>query len=196
MIPVLAPLVSVLITAYNREKLIVEALESVLECSYTHIEIIVVDDNSKDNTLNVIKAFAAKDSRIRWYKNEYNLGDYPNRNKAASYARGEYITYLDSDDTMLPAGLAQCMEGMLKFPEAGIGMHWAYSTGEPFLLSSKEVINEHFFKRQVLVVGPGGTVLKRSFFNTIKGYPEKYGPANDMYFNLIAASHSGVVLFP
>ncbi|MES2849857.1 MAG: glycosyltransferase family 2 protein, partial [Bacteroidota bacterium] len=88
------PLVSVLITAYNREKLIVETLESVLECTYKNIEIIIVDDGSKDNTLSVIKEFAEKDSRIRYYQNEKNLGDYPNRNKAASYARGEYIAYL------------------------------------------------------------------------------------------------------
>jgi glycosyltransferase involved in cell wall biosynthesis len=190
------PLVSVLITAYNREKLIVEALESVLECTYRNIEIIVVDDNSKDNTLNVIKEFAARDSRIRYYKNEHNLGDYPNRNKAASYALGEYITYLDSDDRMLPGGLEKCMEGMLQFPGAGIGMHWAESKGEPFVFSKDAAIKRHFFTNAFLVVGPGGTVLKKSFFDAIKGYPEKYGPANDMYFNLKAACYSDVVLFP
>ena len=183
------PLVSVLITAYNREKLIVEALESVLECTYRNIEIIIVDDVSSDNTLNVIKAFAEKDSRIRYYQNEKNLGDYPNRNRAASYARGEYITYLDSDDKMLPGGLEQCMEGMLKFPDAGIGMHWAESKGQPFIFSKEEAIKRHFFNNAFLVVGPGGTVLKKSFFDGIKGYPEKYGPANDMYFNLKAACY-------
>jgi glycosyltransferase involved in cell wall biosynthesis len=190
------PLVSVLITAYNREKLIAEALESVLECTYRNIEIIIVDDVSTDNTLNVIKEFAEKDSRICYYQNKKNLGDYPNRNRAASYARGEYITYLDSDDKMLPGGLEQCMYGMLKFPGAGIGMYWAESKGESFIFSTEEAVKRHFFNNAFLVVGPGGTVLKKSFFDAIKGYPEKYGPANDMYFNLKAACYSDVVLFP
>jgi len=190
------PLVSVLITAYNRQNLIAEALESAITCSYRNIEIIVVDDCSKDNTWNVIQEFAKKDSRIRYYKNEKNLGDYPNRNRAASYARGEYMTYLDSDDKMLHDGLEKCMDAMLLFPEAGIGMHWAKPAGKAFAIPREEAIRHHFYKYAFLVIGPGGTVLKRSFFEQIKGYPEKYGPANDMYFNLKAASYSDVVLFP
>ena len=189
-------LVSVLITAYNREKLIVETLESVLECTYRNIEIIIVDDASIDNTLSVIKTFAEKDSRIRYYKNEKNLGDYPNRNRAASYAHGEYITYVDSDDKMLPGGLECCIDAMQKFPDAGIGIHWKESKGESFIFQKDEAIKRHFFTNAFLVAGPGGTVLKKTFFDAIKGFPEKYGPANDMYFNLKAACYSDVVLFP
>ncbi|MES2848585.1 MAG: hypothetical protein V4685_05990, partial [Bacteroidota bacterium] len=92
--------------------------------------------------------------------------------------------------------LEQCMDGMLKFPGAGIGMHWAESKGEAFIFSKDEAIKRHFFTKPFLVIGPGGTVLKKSFFDSIKGYPEKYGPANDMYFNLKAACYSDVVLFP
>lgn len=191
-----SPLVSVLMTAYNRETFIAEAIESVLNCTYPDFELIIVDDQSKDKTFEIIERYAQKDSRIRHYRNEKNLGDYPNRNRAASYAKGEYFTFLDSDDKMFPDGLAKCMAGMLAFPEAGAGMHWLYSTGDTFYLSSKEVVQEHFFKRQVLVIGPGGTVIKRSFFESIGNYPEKYGPANDMYFNLKLAAYSGIVLFP
>lgn len=190
------PFVSILITAYNREKLIVEALESVLKCTYENIEIIVVDDFSKDNTLNVIKGFAARDSRIRFYQNEENLGDYPNRNRAASYVRGDYFTYLDSDDRMLPDGLDRCMVAMLKYPQAGIGMYWPKVEESSFMFLKNEAIKHHFFTHSFLVIGPGGTVIKKSFFDKIKGYPTKYGPANDMYFNLKAACHTDVVLFP
>jgi glycosyltransferase involved in cell wall biosynthesis len=192
----LMPFVSVLMTAYNREVLIAEAIESVLTSNYPNFELIIVDDRSTDNTLKVIQEYAAKDQRIRYYLNEKNLGDYPNRNKAASYAKGEYIAYLDSDDKMYPDGLGKCIDAMLKFPEAGIGMHWAQSKGEAFKMTGKEAVQSHFFKYPFLIVGPGGTVLKRSAFEAMKGYPEKYGPANDMYFNLKAVCNTDIVLFP
>lgn len=191
-----APLVSILMTAYNREVLIAEAIESVLTCTYPNFELIIVDDRSADNTFKVIQEYAAKDKRIRYYLNEKNLGDYPNRNKAASYAKGEYFTYLDSDDKMYPDGLQKCMDAMLKFPEAGFGMHWAQSRGEAFKMTGREAIQHHFFKHQFLSIGPGGTILKRSAFEAMKGYPEKYGPANDMYFNLKAVCYTDIVLLP
>ena len=190
------PFVSVLMTAYNRENFIAEAIESVLTSSYTNFELVIVDDCSTDKTFEIIQYFAIKDQRIRYYQNERNLGDYPNRNRAASYAKGYYITYLDSDDKLLIDGLKNCMDAMLQFPGAGIGMYWAYSKGPAFCLNGAEAIRQHFFQRQLLVIGPGGTVLKRSFFEHIRGYPEKYGPANDMYFNLKAVCYSELVLFP
>jgi len=190
------PFVSVLMTAYNRENFIAEAIESVLTSSYTNFELVIVDDCSTDKTFEIIQYFAIKDQRIRYYQNEKNLGDYPNRNRAASYAKGYYITYLDSDDKLLIEGLKNCIEAMLQFPEAGVGMYWSYSKGPAFCLNGAEAIRQHFFQRQLLVIGPGGTVLKRSFFEHIRGYPEKYGPANDMYFNLKAACNSELVLFP
>jgi len=191
-----APFVSVLMTAFNRENFIAEAIESVLTSSYTNFELVIVDDCSTDKTFEIIQYFAIKDKRIRYYQNEKNLGDYPNRNRAASYAKGYYITYLDSDDNLLIDGLKNCIEAMLQFPEAGVGMYWSYSKGQAFCLNGPEAIRQHFFYRQLLIIGPGGTVLKRSFFEHLKGYPEKYGPANDMYFNLKAACYSELVLFP
>lgn len=190
------PFVSILMTAYNRETLIPEAIESVLTCSYPNFELIIVDDRSTDNTFTIIKEFAAKDKRIRYYQNEKNLGDYPNRNKAASYAGGEYMVYLDSDDKMYPDGLSWCVDAMQKFPTAGFGMFWGQSKGEAFCFKGEEAIRHHFFKYPFLVVGPGGTILKRAAFEQMKGYPEKYGPANDMYFNLKAVCYTDIVLLP
>src|SRR5258705_9727856 len=95
------PFVSVLMTAYNREKYIGEAIKSVLASGYTNFELIIVDDCSGDNTVTIAKTFEQRDARIKVYVNEKNLGDYPNRNKAAGYENGEFIMYLDSDDPIL-----------------------------------------------------------------------------------------------
>lgn len=189
-------MVSVLMTAYNREKYIAEAIESVLASTYTNFELIIVDDCSQDNTVSIAKRFQDKDNRIKVYVNERNLGDYPNRNKAAGYAKGDYLMYVDSDDTILRDGIENCLNAMSVFPDAGFGIFNTSYGKDTVLLDSFVAIKEHFFKTPFLIIGPGGTILRRNFFEQIKGYPEKYGPANDMYFNIKAACFSPVVLLP
>ena len=104
------PLVSILMTAYNRERYIAEAIESVLAITYRNWELIIVDDCSKDCTTEIAMRYAKKDDRIKVYINEKNLGDYPNRNKAISYASGEYIMFCDSDDKLLPDSVSKLMQ--------------------------------------------------------------------------------------
>src|SRR5688572_29970543 len=94
------PLVSVLMTAYNREKYIRDAIQSVLNSGYNNFELIIADDGSTDNTASIAREYAAQDTRIQFVENEQNLGDYANRNKVASMARGKYLKYVDSDDTI------------------------------------------------------------------------------------------------
>src|SRR5690348_3619706 len=74
-----SPIVSVLMTAYNREKYISQAIESVLRSSLTNFELIIVDDVSKDRTVEIARNYAAKDNRVLVFVNEKNLGDYGNR---------------------------------------------------------------------------------------------------------------------
>jgi glycosyltransferase involved in cell wall biosynthesis len=190
------PLISILMTAFNRESLIGEAIESVLASTYTNFELIIVDDCSTDNTVLIAQSYSFNDDRIKIFVNEKNLGDYPNRNKAASYAQGEYLMYVDSDDTIFTDTISYCLQSMLRFDSAGFGIYWAYDQRDPFLRNSEEAIQKNFGNEPFLGMGPGGTILKRSFFNEIGGYPTKYGPANDMYFNLKAVCCSAVVLLP
>jgi glycosyltransferase involved in cell wall biosynthesis len=189
-----SPLVSVLMTAYNRELYVAEAIESVLASTYKNIELIIVDDCSKDKTVEIIQAYVAKDSRIRFFQNEINLKDYPNRNRAASYAVGEYIMNVDSDDTIYPDSISYCMNEMLKNTNADFGIVCHNKDLFNRVLSSKEAIEYHFFTKPFLTIGPGGTILKRIFFEKLNYYPVKYGPANDMYFNIKAAANGNVVI--
>jgi len=94
--------VSILTTVYNREKHLAACINSVLACSYQDWELIIVDDVSTDASVAIAKSYEQKDARIKVYVNDKNLGDYPNRNKAASYAKGKYIKYLDADDIIYP----------------------------------------------------------------------------------------------
>jgi glycosyltransferase involved in cell wall biosynthesis len=192
------PLVSVLMTAYNREKYIAEAMESVMASTYSNWELIVVDDRSRDNTVAIAREFEKKDSRIKVYVNERNLGDYPNRNKAASYARGKYLKFLDSDDMINADGLEYCVREMEKYPNAAIGMvtYKKVAGNKSFAVSSAEVIRNHFFKQASLGIGPTGSIITREYFERNNGFDTRFKVASDNYFNIRLAMLGDVVFLP
>jgi glycosyltransferase involved in cell wall biosynthesis len=183
-------------TSYNREKYIAEAIESVLSSTFSDLELVIVDDGSRDRTVEIARSYAAKDPRVRVHINEKNLGDYPNRNRAASFAQGEYLMYVDSDDMILKEGFEACIGAMDAQPDACFAMRYFGDASAPVYLAPGEAIRKHFFEKPFLTIGPGGTIMRRSFYERMKGYPERYGPANDMYFNLAAAASAGVLLLP
>ena len=96
------PLVSVITPAFNSEKFIRETIESVLNQTWQNWEMLIVDDYSTDNTYNIIKKHAEKDSRIHIFRLNANSGcrAVP-RNHAIKRSKGEYIAFLDSDDVWL-----------------------------------------------------------------------------------------------
>jgi len=187
-------LVSVLMTSYNREKYIAEAIESVLVSSYTNFELIIVDDCSNDNTVEIARNYALKDSRIRLYVNEKNLDQFPNRNKAASYAKGKYLKYCDSDDKLFDWTLDYCVQMMEKYPKAGMGILKLNKAIKEEYLLPRDAINKNFFEHSFLSIGPSGTILKREAFESIGLYNSEYGVPSDMYFNLKMAASFPIVL--
>ena len=94
------PLVSVIIPTYNRGRLILDSINSVLNQTYKNIELIVVDDCSTDNTEEILKSI--NDSRIKYVKLEKNSGACIARNKGIELSTGEFIAFNDSDDLWLP----------------------------------------------------------------------------------------------
>jgi len=97
------PEISIITPAYNSEKYISETVESVLKQTFTDWEMIIVDDASTDRTEDIVRSFAAKDSRIRYYRFDQNSGrPAVPRNHAIQRARGDYLAFLDSDDLWLP----------------------------------------------------------------------------------------------
>ena len=166
-----SPLVSVLMTAYNREKYISAAIDSVLASTYTHFELIVTDDGSKDATAEIARSYAKKDPRVKVFINERNLGDYPNRNQAASYANGKYIKYLDSDDIIYDFGLEVMVNYMERFPDAGFGLcSLSKYTPVPYVLQPKEIYLEHFNAYGHFDRSPGSSIIRLDAFQKLGGF--------------------------
>ena len=167
------PLVSILMTSFNREKYITQAIESVLASTYQDFELIIADDGSTDNTVNIANAFAEKDSRIRVYLNKKNLGDYPNRNMVATFAKGKYLKYLDSDDYIYPWGLQILVNIMEQYPEAGWGLCSLEQYTEkpfPFQLSPKEAYTYHYFGPGLFNKAPLSAIIKKDVFQNENGF--------------------------
>ena len=91
-------LVSIIMPAYNSEKFIRQAVDSILGQTFTNYELIVVEDCSTDKTLDILNEYSSENSRITLIRNEKNSGVSYSRNRAISIATGEYIAFLDSDD--------------------------------------------------------------------------------------------------
>lgn len=166
------PLVSVLTTVYNRERFIADAIGSVLSSFYRNLELIIVDDCSSDKSVEIAKKFAQNDDRVKVYVNDKNLGDYPNRNKAASYAKGRYIKYLDSDDIMYSHCLQVMVSAMEQFPDAGYGLSCLGDPAHPYpvAITQHAAYMEHFSGLGHFNRAPGSAIIRKAAFDAVGGF--------------------------
>ena len=104
--------VSIIMPNYNCANYISETIESVLAQTYQNWELIIVDDFSKDASVEIIKKYSEKDHRIRYFVNSTNQGAAYSRNKALMEATGRWIAFLDSDDLWAPQKLERQIEFM------------------------------------------------------------------------------------
>lgn len=114
------PLVSVLMPCYNVEKYIVEAMDSILNQTYRNIEVIAINDCSKDKTGEILRQMAEKDMRIKVVDNDENLRLIRTLNKGIALCSGEYIARMDSDDIALPTRLEKEVDFLEKNPDHDI----------------------------------------------------------------------------
>ncbi|MHB1439063.1 MAG: glycosyltransferase family 2 protein, partial [Thiobacillus sp.] len=103
-----APLVSVLMPAYNHAPYVRAAVESVLGQTYGNLELIAIDDASPDATWTVLQSF--EDARLRRYRHDANQGAHATINEALGLARGEFVAIINSDDVFAPDRIAACLE--------------------------------------------------------------------------------------
>lgn len=191
------PLVSVLMTTYNREKYLAQAIESVLASTYQNFELLVVDDQSKDRSLEIAQSYAAKDERVKAILNEKNLGDYPNRNKAASLAKGKYLKYVDADDYIYPVGLEVLVTGMEKFPEAGYGLCSLPQDKfkiYPFVLSQEEAYKRHYFVSQLFHKAPLSAIIRKDVFEAVGKFSGRRYLGDFEMWHILSARYPVVIM--
>lgn len=114
------PDISVIMSVYNGETYLAEAVESVINQTFKNWELIVINDCSTDKTAEILKELAKKDERIKVHPNEVNLKLPTSLNKAISLSRGKYIARMDADDICLPERLQKQFEFMESHPDVSL----------------------------------------------------------------------------
>lgn len=116
----MTPPVSVVMTVYNRQDFLAEAVDSILNQTFKEYEFIIIDDCSTDSSYQMALDYAKRDSRIRVHRHEVNQGIVGARNTGLHQAKGKYIAWMDSDDVSLPQRIEKQYSFMEKNPDVGI----------------------------------------------------------------------------
>lgn len=125
-------LVSIVMPAYNASRTIADSIQSVIDQTYQNWELLIVDDISTDNTIDICREFISKDSRIKYIELPEKGGAAGARNRAIDEAQGRFVAFLDSDDLWLPSKLSIQISKMLSHQSSfSYTAYWKMtSTGE------------------------------------------------------------------
>lgn len=192
--------ISVLITAYNHEEYITDAINSILKSNFNDYEIIIVDDHSSDNTYQLALDFSKKYSHILVYRNDTNIGDYPNRNIAASYATGRYLKYLDSDDLIYPFSLDIFYKSLQENPSCALAFTsnkiQINNSSFPIIHKPMDSFRSHFLEGGLFYAGPGGMLIRKDVFDKIGGFGTKRHISDTDFLMQVALHHNILEINP
>lgn len=198
------PTVSVVMTNYNHARFLPEALQAILDQSYRPMEIIIIDDASTDNSVDILEQFAQNDPIIRLIRNERNMGVIYNANRLLELASGEYVYFGAADDRVLPGLFEKSMNLLAQYPQAGLCSTLSQVIGEngedKGILPTAVVANVPTFlppervRRVVLSLGnwiqDNTGICRRDALIEAGGYiPELGSFADGFIYQVIALKH-------
>jgi glycosyltransferase involved in cell wall biosynthesis len=183
------PLVSVITVTYNSAPYVRDTIESVLSQTYSAIEYIIADDCSKDKTWSIIQEYT--DPRIRACRNEVNIGEYPNRNKAIGLAKGKYLLFIDGDDVIYSHGVAFFVSMMEAFPQAGFAVQKGYENNVlfPALMQPEETLRNYFYSKKSLLTSSFASNFFKTAILKEQGLKTNYITGDEEVRLRIAASY-------
>lgn len=182
-------LVTVICLCYNHEKFVIESLLSVINQDYPHIELIIADDCSTDNSKNIIEKWLLDYPKVQFIFNETNIGNTKLFNKALKLAKGNYIIDLAADDVLVPDCISRQIKTFTESTFKNLGVVF----GNAELITEKGDFNSYFFsvdnnlktldKRQngdiyLSVLSDGNSICsvssmaKKEVYDTLNGYDE------------------------
>jgi len=171
------PLISVVMPAYNAEKYIRQAIDSILNQTYTNIELLIADDASKDNTKKIIESYT--DPRIKTFHNATNLGYLKTCNKLMELAQGDFLAFQDADDFSRTDKFELQLRAFENHPEIGVcGTNYIAVKDDGsemfsslFPMSFHEIMS---FIPHNFFIHPNTFLFKREVYQSIGGYREYF----------------------
>lgn len=201
-----APLIGVIVPAYNYGHLLPRALDSVLEQFADDIELIVVNDGSRDNTAEVLAAYAARHPRLRVI-DQANAGAAAARNRGIREAAAPYLLMLDADDEIVPGALAHWRQAIAARPDAGLflgGQISVFPDGRqrpapatPVPAASARQLIRHYLLEKRIGISHGCSLFRRDLLLQ-RPYPEnlRHGEDIAVFAYLLVSAPVAVVDHP
>ena len=170
--------------AYNAEKYIGEAIESIVNQTFTEFEFIIIDDCSTDGTWEIIQEYAKKDERIRAYRNESNLKLSLTLNKGIDLCNSKYIARMDADDFSYPNRLEKQFNFMEANPEIGISGGAMNVCDQSLNIKATREYNltDSEIRKNIFKYSPFChplVIIRKEVFDTVGKYDTNFNPAED-----------------
>jgi glycosyltransferase involved in cell wall biosynthesis len=179
-------LVSVIVPVYKVEEYIAQTIQSVLNQTYPHFELLIIDDESSDRSVEICQQFT--DPRLKIIS-QTNRGLAGARNTGIRNAKGDYLAFLDGDDLWLPEKLAQHVQHLESSPEIGVSFSRSQfidrlgnSLGIYQMPKLKDITPEHLLCRNPIGNG-SAPVIRRETLAAIRFTENRYGIVEDFYFD-------------
>jgi glycosyltransferase involved in cell wall biosynthesis len=195
----MAPLISVVIPAYNAQKTIVETISSVLQQTVSNFEIIVINDGSTDNTVSVLSTIL--DPRLKVFSYQ-NGGLSVARNRGIANATGEFISFLDADDLWTTDKLELQVAALKRNPDAGVVYSWTQFIDEnnKLLFLQPPVYSEGDIYPNLLVsnfIASGSNIMvRRHYIDLVGDFDPTVNAVADWDYYLRLAARCSFVLVP
>lgn len=180
------PLVSVCIPVYNNADYVGETIDSILAQTYQNIELIMVDDNSTDDSYRVLQDYAKKDERVKIYRNESNLGMSGNWNRCLELCTGEILKLVCADDLLSPHIIERELEIFEKYPEVvlvesdtrlvnldGKYRGWYRRYPRSGIVDGAIIVRKGFFSQDYFGA-PQANSFRRGAYEQVKGFSPEF----------------------
>jgi len=203
------PSLSVILPNYNHSLFVEKALNDILAQSFQPKEIIVIDDGSTDNSVEIIKEIARTNASVRFLRNEINQGIFYSNTRALELFSGDYIYFAGADDVIYPEFFERSMHLLTQFPNAGLCSSITESI-ESDGVRIKPVTNDISLKecyispeegikllhRRGAWMGGCTTIYRREAFTDAGSFNSELGPYCDIFLQMVVALKSGVCFIP
>lgn len=202
---------SVVISNYNHSKYLPEALRAILEQSCRPFEVIVIDDCSTDNSVEVIEEFARRDPIVRLFRNEQNRGVIFSTNRGLSLAKGDYVYFGAADDRICPGLFEKSMALLVQYPQAGMCSALLQLIGpdgeDKGWISTPVISNKACYLSPAKVIADltaygfwftGQTIVYRrdAIVNDTDGFLQELAHRTDHFVDYVVAAKHGACFIP
>lgn len=181
--------VSIIMSVYNGEKYLAEAIESILNQTFRDFEFIIINDNSTDNSLKIIRRYQQKDKRIKLVNNSQNIGLTKSLNIGLKIAKGKYIARMDADDISLPMRLQIQVSFLEENPQIFLVGTGAIKINELSQETGrfKPTISKKILKQKIKITNCiyHPTIMFRNTGDYLYNEKFKYAQDYDLYLRLI-----------